>query len=215
MSDVPQVLDQPVVFLVDDDESVLRTLPRGLEQYKLEVRAFPSATAFLSEFNNEHGCLVLDLSLPDMNGLELQDELSRQGKQIPIIFITGHGGVPESVKAFRAGAVDFLEKPFRTELLLERIQEAILRDAKTKERMHRENELRRRIAKLTDREHDIFLLLLEGGGMPSSKEIARSLDISHRTVEHHRSRILEKMGVSSVLELRMTVGNVDSEVQAR
>jgi len=202
-------VERPIVFLVDDDLSVLKSLPRALEQYDLEVRAFSNASEFLQSYGNEHGCLVLDLSLPEMNGLELQTELKRLEISIPVIFITGHGGITESVRALRAGAIDFIEKPFKTDVLLERIDEALKKDKKNRLLASERNEVLQRFSKLTHREKVVFKLLLESEEVPSSKGMARTLGISHRTVEHHRSRILEKMNVSSVLELRLVYRQLD------
>ncbi len=201
--------EKPVVFLVDDDISVLKALPRALEAHGLEVRAYASAKEFLDNFNSEHGCLVLDLSLPETSGLELQAELKKQECEIPIIFITGHGGVPESVKALRAGAVDFLEKPFKTELLVKSIYEALQRDSVSREGLQEKQNMQKRLLTLTNRELVVLKLLIRDDEIPSSKEIARTLDISHRTVEHHRSRILEKIGVSSVWELKTNLNDFD------
>ena len=201
--------ESPVVFLVDDDPSVLRILPRALEPHGLEVQAFASAKEFLDKYNNEHGCLVLDLSLPEINGLQLQAELKRQKYEIPIIFITGHGGIPESVKALRAGAIDFLEKPFRTERLIESIDEAVKQDVYCRACLKQKNEMQQRLSGLTNRELVVLKLLVKGDDIPSSKQIARILDISHRTVEHHRARVLEKIGASSVWELRTNLEGFD------
>ena len=123
----------------------------------------------------------------------------------PIIFITGHGGVPESVQALRAGAIDFLEKPFLPETLLQRIEEALEQDHRERARVQEEGEIRSRFARLTDRERDVFRMLVEKSEVPSSKVMARELNISHRTVEHHRSRILEKTQTASIPELRALV----------
>jgi len=194
--------ERPVVFLVDDDQSVLKSLSRALQQHGLVVRAFASAEEFLNAYKNEHGCLVLDLSLPLKGGLELQAELKRQDCEIPIIFITGRGGISDSVKALRAGAIDFLEKPFRIEHLLESIDEAVKRDALARTSMQQRQNMQQRLSNLTNREVVVLKLLIQSDEIPSSKEIARILDISHRTVEHHRSRVLEKIGASSVWELK-------------
>ena len=202
-------LENPIVFLVDDDPLVLKAVPRALESHGLTVRAFSSAEEFLLEFNNEHGCLVLDLSLPETSGLELQAKLKQQECGIPVIFITGHGGIPESVKALRAGAIDFLEKPFRTERLVESIYEAVQQDAGCRERIKQKHEKQKRLSGLTNRELVVLKLLVKNADVPSSKEIAHVLDISHRTVEQHRSRILEKIGVSSVWELRADLDAFD------
>jgi len=121
---------------------------------------------------------------------------------LPVIFITGHGGIPESVKAIKAGAIDFLEKPFLTEVLLQRIEEAVSEDHLIRSSIKKQNEIRSRISSLTEREKDVFLILTNSDELPSSKEIAKQLGISHRTVEHHRSRILEKTQTRSILELQ-------------
>lgn len=200
--------DRPVVFLVDDEESVLSSLCRSLESYGYDVRTYSLAEEFLKNYNNEYGCLVLDLHLNVMNGFALQEELKRRRLHIPIIFMSGWGGVTESVEALRKGAIDFLEKPFRTERLVKSIEEAIQQDEKNKIRMSKENDVLRRINKLTDRERDIFDLLVRSDEPPSSKAIARKLNISHRTVENHKSRIFDKLEVHTMVELRLTVGKV-------
>ena len=151
--------ERPVVFLVDDDLSVLRSLSRALEIHGLEVKAFASAEEFLNTYNNEHGCLVLDLSLPEKDGFELQAELKQQECEIPIIFITGQGGIPDSVKALRAGAIDFLEKPFKTERLLASIDEAVQRDALCRAGMQQKHNMQKRISSLTNREVVVLKLL--------------------------------------------------------
>jgi len=140
-----------------------------------------------------------------MTGLELQAELLRRQINIPTIFITGHGGVPESVQALRAGAIDFLEKPFLPEILLQRIEEALEQDHRNRIQSKEEDDIRSRFARLTDREREVFRLLVGSNSVPSSKVMARELDISHRTVEHHRSRILEKTQTASIPELRALV----------
>ncbi len=202
---------KPVVFLVDDDPAILKALPRALKRHGLDVQAFESAREFLEVYDKEPGCLILDLSMPDMTGLELQRELIRLEIEIPIIFITGHGGVSESVQALRAGAIDFLEKPFLPEVLLQRIDEAITQDLKVRTHSLQQDKIRSRFARLTERERDVFRLLVAGREIPSSKEMARTLGISHRTVEHHRSRMLEKTKTKSVSELRALAKEVGVE----
>lgn len=200
---------KPIVFLVDDDPAILKVLPRALRRHGLEVEAFSSAAEFLAFYSNTPGCLVLDLSMPGMTGLELQDELTRRQLNIPIIFITGHGGVRQSVQALKAGAIDFLEKPFLPEVLLQRIDEALLEDSKSRSQLQLKKDKRALFAKLTERELDVFHLLYGAIEIPSNKEIARKLGISHRTVEQHRSRILDKTrtkSVSEVLALAHEVG---------
>lgn len=194
-------INKPVVFLVDDDPAILKVLPRALKRHGLDVQAFPSAAEFLDSYSDTPGCLVLDLSMPGMTGLELQIELSNRALDIPIIFITGHGGVRQSVQALKGGAIDFLEKPFLPETLLQRIEEALLQDSKIRSRLQRNFDIRSQFSRLTEREHDVFRLLIDSDEVPSSKVMARTLGISHRTVEHHRSRMLEKTRTKSVSEL--------------
>jgi len=194
--------EQPTVFLVDDDPAVRKALPRGLERRGMNVEVFDSAQLFLDTYSSERpGCLVLDLSMPELNGLELQQELINRGITIPIIFITGHGGVPESVQALRAGAIDFLEKPFPPSTLVRRIDEAFAIDQETRKEALKLNVIRERFARLTDREKEVCQLLLDSEANLSSKEMAKKLDISHRTVEQHRSRVLEKTKAKSATDL--------------
>ncbi len=200
--------ENPIVFLVDDDPSILKTLSRALEEHGLRVKPFKSARKFLEGYDGQHGCLILDLSLPEMDGLELQAELKVRCIDIPIIFITGHGGVSESVQAIRSGAIDFLEKPFLPETLLLRINEALEIDQRDRVRKKKQNAIKDRFRKMTDREREVFQLLIEGQAVASSKVIAKSLGISHRTVEHHRGRILEKTLCASVPELRALAKDV-------
>ncbi len=195
------VITKPVVFLVDDDPAILKVLPRALIRHGLDVLSYPSAEEFLESYANTPGCLVLDLSMPGMTGLDLQMELIDRKLEIPIIFITGHGGVQQSVQALRAGAIDFLEKPFLPEILLQRIDEALFKDSENRSRQQRDSDSRSQFLRLTGRECDVFRLLLSTEPLPSSKEMARTLGISHRTVEHHRSRMLEKTRTKSVSEL--------------
>ena len=199
---------KPVVFLVDDDPSVLSTLSRAMEQYGHDVHPHSSAQSFLDAYNGQHGCLVLDLCMPEINGLKLQEKMLTNNIMLPVIFITGHGGIPESVKAIKAGAIDFLEKPFLTEVLLQRIEEAVSEDHLIRSSIKKQNEIRSRISSLTEREQDVFLILTNSDELPSSKEIAKQLGISHRTVEHHRSRILEKTQTRSILELQLLAKQV-------
>lgn len=190
------------VFLVDDDEDIRRTLSRALKRRGFEVEAFASAQEFLDAFEPDRpGCLVLDYGMPGMTGLELQDHLNEAGATIPIIFITGHGGVPESVRAIRSGAVDFLEKPFRQSVLIEQIQAAFDMSLAQSQESGDRAAAAQRFDRLTIREREIAQILVTQPSDASSKHIARALDISPRTVDHHRARILEKMDVRSVAEL--------------
>lgn len=190
------------VFIVDDDAAIRTSLSRALRKRGYVVEVFDSALAFLEAHDGAcSGCLILDQGMPGMTGLELQEHLAAAGHSLPIIFITGHGGVPESVQAIKRGAVDFLEKPFRQSVLIERIDAALemARDlARTKDH---NRQIRRKFDRLTARELEIVQLMLADPSAVSSKEIGRRLQISPRTVDHHRARILEKLELSSVVEL--------------
>jgi len=188
-----------LVYLVDDEFSVRDSLALLIESTGQSVRSFASAEAFLNNYDPEQpGCLLLDVRMPSMSGLELQGELLKREIFIPIIFISGHAGIPDSAKAFRAGAVDFLEKPFDNEILLERIDEAIKKDIASREQFIEHREIQNRLDHLTLREQEVLSLIVRGH---SNKEIAKILDISNRTVEAHRASIMEKMQVKSLAEL--------------
>ena len=190
------------VFIVDDDEDIRRSLSRALRRRGFAVETFASAAEFLDTFQADQlGCLVLDYGMPEMNGLELQEHLNRAGINIPIIFVTGHGGVPESVRAIKGGAVDFLEKPFRQTALIEHISTAFEMNLARGREQGERAAAAQRFDRLTVREREIAQLIVTQPSDASSKHIARALDISPRTVDHHRARILEKMGVRSVAEL--------------
>ena len=190
------------VYLVDDDESIRTALLRGLRNRGYLVEAFASASAFLAAYDGAGcGCLVLDHGLPGMTGLELQNHLNAQGSQLPIIFITGHGGVPESVQAIKGGAVDFLEKPFGQSVLVERIETAFDMALRQMQAREGSSKLQQRFARLTMREMEIVNRIVDRPAQTSSKELGAYLDISPRTVDHHRARILEKLQIKSVAEL--------------
>jgi two-component system response regulator FixJ len=193
---------EPIVYIVDDDEDIRISLARALRTRCYNVDVFASAQAFLDGYDAEQpGCLILDYGMPGMSGLDLQARLVDQGVYIPIIFITGHGGVPESVQAMKLGAVDFLEKPFRQETLVKQIDAALKLDAKARQRYDKTRSAKARFENLTEREREIANLLVSNPASCSSKDVARHLNISPRTVDHHRARILEKMNVQSVAEL--------------
>ena len=192
-----------LVYLVDDEFSVRDSLTLLIESTGQAVRSFASAEAFLNNYDPEQmGCLLLDVRMPNMSGLELQGELLRREISIPIIFISGHAGIPDSAKAFRAGAVDFLEKPFDNEMLLARIDEAIKKDIASKEQLIEYREIQNRLDHLTAREKEVLSLIVRGH---SNKEMAKMLDISNRTIEAHRASIMEKMHANSLAELMLTV----------
>lgn len=204
MRDTAQTSD-PVsmtVFVVDDDEDIRSSLSRALRKRGYEVETFASAKAFLAGYDGTGaGCLILDHGMPEITGLELQKQLIALNYPIPIIFITGHGGVPESVQAIKNGAVDFLEKPFRQSVLIERIETAFGMAAQIWQDRAGDQRTQALFERLTLREQEIVTRILEHPSATSSKEIGNFLGISPRTVDHHRARILEKLQVKGVAEL--------------
>ena len=196
-----------LVYLVDDEYAVRDSLALFIESTGQTVRSFESALDFLNTYDPEQpGCLILDIRMPAMSGLELQGELLRREIAIPIIFISGHAGIPDSAKAFRAGAVDFLEKPFNNEILLERIAEAIKKDLASREQLIEYRKIQNRLDHLTVREQEVLSLITSGH---SNKAVAKKLAISNRTVEAHRASIMEKMQAKSLAELMMMVKHSD------
>lgn len=193
-------MPDPTVFIIDDDEAYRDSVRELVSSVGLATETFSSALAFLEVFDaSRPGCLVLDVRMARMSGLALQERLAAIGARIPIVFISGHGDIAMAVKAVKDGAVDFVQKPYREQQLLDAIDEALRRDAKLRTPVDDgHNDLDKRIEALTDREREVMQLALKG--LPS-KLIAKELDISHRTVEQHRSRLLEKLGVSSMTEL--------------
>jgi FixJ family two-component response regulator len=190
---------QGLVYVVDDDRAVRDSLSLLLRSAGIVSETFDSAAAFLAGFRPERiGCLVADVRMPGMTGLELQQELNARSVGIPIIFITGHGDVPMAVNAMKAGAVDFLTKPFRNQDLMDRIEKA-LGSARAGFRDHEKlREARARQVTLTPREVEVMGLVVSG---LANKVIAMDLGVSQRTVELHRSRVMQKMGVRSLAEL--------------
>src|SRR2546427_1663855 len=189
----------PTAYVVDDDESI-RTLWRWLmESNGIAVRTFATAAEFIESYRNgDAGCLVLDLKLPGMSGLELQEYLNRRDIEIPIVFVTGHGDVPAAVSAIKGGAIDFIQKPFSYKDVLSVIEKAFERDAKIREKRTRQSRIACRLATLTEREQERVQRGSEG---KPDNIIAADLDISMKTVEFHRAKMMEKMGVTSVAEL--------------
>ncbi len=193
---------EPTVFVVDDDPSVLKAISLSLSKRGYSVEAHPSAESFLAAYDSARpGCLVLDLRLSGMTGFQLQDTLNQQPVKIPIIFISGHGDIPATVHAIKEGAVDFLEKPVRQELLLDRIDEALSEDQRNREIEAQRRGVMDRFAQLTSREREILAMLVADSVDTSTKGIARQLGISPRTVESHRARIIEKMQAKSIPDL--------------
>ena len=198
----------PVVFVVDDEEPVGDSIAMLLRTVGLATRVYRDARVFLQEYRpDQPGCLLLDVRMPRMSGLELQQELVARHVTLPVIFITGHGDVPMAVEAMRAGAMDFIQKPFNDDELIRRVQKALEEDAHERELLQRHEEIERRWGELTPREREIALRITDG---QANKRVAAELDISARTVELHRARILQKMSVRSLAQLvRMVVALKD------
>jgi two-component system response regulator FixJ len=188
-----------LVLVVDDDEAVRGSLKLLLKSAGLTARAYPSAAEFLAAHDDgQPGCLLLDVRMPGMSGLELQDELNRRGAIIPVIFITGHGDVPMAVEAMRRGAMDFLQKPFRDEDLIDRVNRALARDRDNRAQLEARDAIRGRLARLTPRESQVLRLLAAG---KSNKQMAGDLGVSQRTVEIHRAHLMHKTEATSVAQL--------------
>ena len=190
---------EPTVFVVDDDPAMRDSLTWLIESAGLRVQAFGSAEAFLRVcYPGQAGCLLLDVRMPGMSGLELQAYLAREEIRIPVIIITGHGDVAMAVKAMRAGALDFIEKPFDHEALLASLRMALDADRKRRDDRSQRAEIARRLAELTPREHEVMEMVIEGR---SNREIAAALGVSTKTVEAHRARVMDKMRAQSLAEL--------------
>ncbi len=191
--------EQPTVFVVDDDEAVRDSLCWLIRSVGLAVETAESGQEFLDRFDrNRSGCVVLDIRMPGMSGLDLLERLREAEATIPVIMITGHGDVPMAVRALKAGAMDFIEKPFNDQVLLDCVQRAIERDSQQRQQMLRQAAVETRYAELTPREREVMDLVVQGH---SNKSVATRLDISVKTVEAHRSRIMEKMEANSVSHL--------------
>jgi FixJ family two-component response regulator len=195
---------EPTVFIIDDDEPFRDSVKELVSSVGLAAETFRSALEFLEAFDPARpGCLVLDVRMARMSGIALQARLKEMNARIPIVFISGHGDIAMAVNAIKHGAVDFVQKPYQEQQLLDAIDEALRRDAAQRAPPADAGGLTERVATLTAREREVMALALKG--LPS-KLIAKELSISHRTVEQHRSRLLEKLGVSSVTELmRLTL----------
>jgi len=192
-------MSEPTVFIVDDDAAVLDSIVELVTSVGLRAATFRSAQEFRASFNPEQpGCLVLDVRMAHVSGPALQDELNAIGVGIPIVFISGHADIAVAIKVIKAGAIDFVQKPYREQQLLDSINEALRRDAAARQATSSGEGFAERLAALTDRERDVLDQVVKG---LSSKAVARVLDISYRTVELHRSHIMEKLHVRSVAEL--------------
>ena len=195
--------NEPTVFVVDNDEAIRDALGMLLRAAGQRVETFPSALHFLNDYRpGRAGCLVLDIRMPGMSGLELQDELHKRRMNVPIVFLTGHGDVPMAVRALKKGAIDFIEKPLEEERLVLAVLNALRVDAEQRQPTQRQEEvseeLAARLATLTEREREVLQLILDG---QPTRLIAKALYVSVKTIEFHRARIREKLGVSTQAQL--------------
>lgn len=193
------VLPEATVFVVDDDDAVRESLAFLLKSVGLKVESAASAQDFLKSYNPARaGCLVLDIRMPGMSGLELQEKLKQMESMLPIIFITGHGDVPMAVKAIKAGAADFVQKPFRDQELIDRIREVLEEDASARVEKLQKAEILKRIDSLTEREREVMEQVVDG---KANKVVAIDLNVSQRTVEIHRANVMDKMKARSLAQL--------------
>jgi FixJ family two-component response regulator len=192
-------MSEPTVFVVDDDPATRDSVQFLAESVRIPVESFASAEEFLASYEpSRPGCLLLDVRMPGMGGLELQERLKTEGIDLPIIMVSAYGDVPTVVRALRQGAFDFLEKPVHEQGLLEKIRAALARDVKQRAERHRQEEIVRRLAKLSSREREVLALIAEG---ESSKGIAALLGVSPNTIGNHRTSIMRKLGATSVGQL--------------
>jgi len=199
-------IPHPTIQVVDDDDSFRRAITRLLKAAGYEVREYANCGEFLlAPPVNGPGCLILDVRMPGPSGLEMQEALKRQGNTLPIIFLTGHGDIPMSVQAIKAGAIDFLTKPVQREELLSAIRSALNRDARMRALQQQVTSLQNRYAVLTPRERSVFALVVQGR---LNKQIASELGIAERTVKMHRARVMLKMRVDSLADLVRVAGRL-------
>lgn len=200
------------VYIVEDDDAVRDSLQLMLESIGRVVIAYPSADQFLQAYSQDMaGCIVLDIRMPGINGMELQRKLNDLNSILPIIFVTGHGDVPMAVEAMQQGAVDFVQKPYREQELLDKISQAMELDDQNRAMLQQRQAILERMHELTPRERDVMQLMVEG---KANKVIAINLDISQRTVEIHRARVMEKLQANSLAHLVRMYLNVEGEAPA-
>ena len=200
-------MNEPTVFIVDDDQEVREAIALLMASVGLTALSFPSAQAYLEQFDpSRPGCLILDVRMKGMSGLELQARLSREPVHPPIIVITGHGDVPMAVRAVKAGAVDFIEKPFNDQTLLDAVHRAFDQDAHNRGQASRLADIQERLTRLTPREREILDQVIAG---KRNKVIAADLEISQSTVEAHRAKVMEKMEASSLSDLMRMMMAID------
>jgi RNA polymerase sigma factor (sigma-70 family) len=190
---------RPIVYVVDDDISIRRSLTRLLKSAGYDVETFASGPEFMRRVRDDHpACAVVDLRMPNMTGLELHEALVTAKDPVPVVFVTGYGDVPTGVHAMKAGAVDFLTKPYRADALLDAVRRAVERDRRDREVRSRMTEVSRRLRTLTPRERSVFALVIAGR---LNKQVAAELGISEKTVKVHRARVMEKMQADSLASL--------------
>ena len=196
---VEQAMDEAIVYVVDDDSSVCRAIARLIRSVGLAAETFPSAKAFLEHTCLDRpACLVLDIRLPGPSGLDLQEALSQAGRDVPIVFITGHGDVPTTVRAMKGGAIDFLQKPFDDHELLDCVRLALAKSREQRAERAERTQLQTRVDTLTPRERQVLLHVVAG---KLNKQIASDLGIAEKTIKVHRGRVMQKMRAASVADL--------------
>lgn len=199
---------QPVVYVVDDQEAVLRSLRRLVESVGLETRTFETPSAFLAAFDpGRPGCVILDLRLPEMSGLEVQERLAAAGHRTPVVIVTGHGDVSTAVRAMKAGAVDFVQKPVNDQELVDIVQRCVAEDVARRCESDDARDLLARFNTLTPRERDVMRLVIAG---KSSKEAARELGVSPKTVDVHRGNLMQKLAVRSAVDLARIAAKLEA-----
>ena len=193
------IVSRPMVYVLDDDASIRHSVERLVRSVGLEVRSFPSASEFLRGGPTERpSCFVVDVRMPGLSGLDLLGELTTSERAAPMVFITGHGTIPMSVRAMRDGAVNFLQKPFEDQELLDSIRQAIERGTRAREDQDRHLKVERRLASLTPREREVFSLIVTG---LANKQIASRLGTTEKTIKVHRARVMQKMEAASLAAL--------------